>query len=425
LIVRKLGCIVIILLGLVGLGRIALMLPTRATHQDFAHYYLSSRLLREGASPYRLNLAPRHASYGFNADDLIDHTGNPPTLVWLFSPLAALDPWPAFLIWAGVQALSLMALLWGVWSLLRDRLSRETGIVLAALTCLSAPVYYHFYYAQVQLLLAALVLAAYGLHRAGRQHSAVAVITLAGMLKLYPLALMPWFVWRASASPRGRVWYALEAVLIAAGVVALTGPHQWLDFVQYGMPAINAYVMNRTSNYSIASCIANLAMAAGITAHPTAALWLHVGTLAGLAVIGLTYAVVAWSRGDPELQFALLSTAMVVGSPMAWTHYLVLLIAPLTLGCLVLWPYISRTMRALLIALLVLLVNVGAEGLLFGRSVMLNVVIGYLPLYAMLGVISVFGYAMLANRQAAVVGMVNAWRAFAPSSPHTPIAGLD
>jgi hypothetical protein len=395
---RTVRIILITLAALMGLLRIGLMLPSRVTHQDFAHYYLSSRLLWQGASPYRSELGLLHASHGFSEADVVNHTANPPTLVWLFAPLTALRPWPAFLTWTGIQALSLLALLWGVRRLLGDRLPPEMWLLLAALTWISEPVYAHFQCGQVQLLLAGLILAAYGLQRAGRQHSAVAIITLTGLLKLFPLALMPWFLWRASSSPWGRAWYALEAVLIAAGVVALTGPQQWRDFAAYGMPMVKAYLVNHPFNYSVTSAVGTVASAAGWTATPEAlALWLRLGTLAGFAMIGLAYAVVARSRAEPELQFALLSTAMVVGSPTAWGHYLVLLLAPLALGGAVLWPRASVMGRGSLIGLGLLLMNAGAELLWSGRSVWLNVFLHYVPLYALLGLIA---YLITAGQRA-------------------------
>ena len=47
-------------LALLGFGRIARDLPSRADGNDFAHYYISSRLLLAGADLYSTPLQPEY-----------------------------------------------------------------------------------------------------------------------------------------------------------------------------------------------------------------------------------------------------------------------------------------------------------------------------------------------------------------------------
>jgi alpha-1,2-mannosyltransferase len=384
--VRTARSLVLGLLVLLGLARIAVLLPYQVKQQDFAHYYLSGRLWSEGVSPYPVELGTLHARYNFDMVDVIPHATNPPPLVWLFAPLTTLSPWAAYLVWVALQGLSLLALLWGVRCLLGDRLPVDAWLMLSALTWVSAPVYAHFRDGQVQLLLAALILAAYALQRRGWRHGAVALITLTGMLKLFPLALVPWFVWQASPRWRGRALYALEAVGLAAVIAALTGPHAWHEFATYGLPIIQAYLVDTPTNYSVTAWISAMARASGVPATPAAlAGWLRLGTLASVSGIVLAYAAGLRHRDEPELPFALLSIAMVVGSPTAWAHYLVLLIAPLTLMGAVVWPRLSVLGRGSLIGVGLLVMTVGAERLVSSPYAWLNILLWHLPLYALLG----------------------------------------
>jgi Glycosyltransferase family 87 len=384
--VRTARSLVLCLLVLLGIARIVVMLPDRVIHQDFAHYYLSSRLWSEGVSPYPVALGALHARYGFHQMDVIPHATNPPPLVWLFAPLTALSPWPAYLVWAGLQGLSLVVLLCGVRRLLGDRLPVDAWLMLSALTWVSEPVYTHFRDGQVQLLLAALILAAYALYCRGWHHGAVALITLTGTLKLFPLVLVPWFVWQASPRWRGRAWYALEAVGLVAVIIALTGLEAWRDFATYGLPIIHEYLVDHPTNYSVTAWVSAVARASGVPATPVSlAGWLRLGILAGISGIGVAYAVGLWHRDEPELPFALLSIAMVVGSPTAWAHYLVLLIAPLTLMGTVLWPRISALGRGSLIGVGLLVMTVGTERLVSSPYDWLNILLWHAPLYALLG----------------------------------------
>ena len=135
-------------------GTIAI-LPTRARENDFAHYYLSGRVLLEGGNPYRAAPGPLYRQYGFFRDDrtgvVVD--ANTPVMTWLFAGVAWLPPQPAFVVWVGFEVVCLAWILWLTCQQFRGRLTpRATRLVwLGAIA--SAPVYWHFYYSQVQLLL--------------------------------------------------------------------------------------------------------------------------------------------------------------------------------------------------------------------------------------------------------------------------------
>ena len=71
---------IVVLIG-VGIIRIVMSLPGQETKNDFAHFYISSRLWLQGEAVYRTDLEPQFAEYGFEYDPRIFKATNPPTLV--------------------------------------------------------------------------------------------------------------------------------------------------------------------------------------------------------------------------------------------------------------------------------------------------------------------------------------------------------
>lgn len=375
-----------LLLGLFLIGR---MLPARANQIDFSHYYVSSRLLLEGHNPYRLSLAELYRQHSFviEEDRAILRATNPPPLLCLFAPLAMLPPATAFALWVGVQALSLAAILGLTRQLLGQRLSGRGFLFLCAAAVCCAPVYWHFYYSQLQLLLAALVLGACVLQQRQRETAACLLVTAAGLLKLFPLLLLPWFVWGRDGNPRRRWQRLVAAGALVAGTVAATGPVLWRDFFQHGLAEVAGWTVNRQSNFSLPSFLMNLGYAAHDFAPPsaTAAAWWTAGLVAGAAAIAACYPWCWRNRADAEREFSLLTVAMLAGNPVTWGNYFVFLLYPLAALAtrLAARPTAGRVAW---FAAVVLLLNTQGEVAhpLWDRHLMLKVLVNYLPLYGLL-----------------------------------------
>jgi len=90
------GAALVAVLSLIRIGR---MLPGQVCELDFSHYYVSSRLLLDGQSPYAAPMAPLYEEYGFVFYKEIPTATNPPLLLWLFAPFALLPPPAAFGAW--------------------------------------------------------------------------------------------------------------------------------------------------------------------------------------------------------------------------------------------------------------------------------------------------------------------------------------
>ena len=369
--------------AVVGLWKIATVLPERAHANDFAHYYLGSRLVWTGHNPYATPLEPLYRQYGFVYETDIPVATNPPVLLWAFGLLAWLNPSQAYAGWVLVQAVSLAGLLWLVREEFGDRLSARGWWWLCAGVTASTPVYLHFYYAQVQLPLAVLVLAAYRWQNRGQHLRACMAIVVAGLLKLYPLLWLPWVI--AVAPARRRAGLAgIAAVLLVAGVTA-SGLTLWREFFEWALPGIAACSLGNPV-LNVPSLLLNLAAAArgfAVSAEFVRG-WLTIGAGIGLGIIAGAYAL-GWRGKDREIQFSQLIVAVLAGTVAAQGNYFVFLAFPVAVAGVraFRWPP-TRFSVGLFLALLLLNCPTNLTGEFLERHLLLKVVVNYLPLYGLL-----------------------------------------
>jgi hypothetical protein len=376
----RLWDLVALIIAVAGLAQLAFLLPGRAVENDFADHYAGSRLLLEDHNPYTTPLAPEYQ---------------------LLAPVAT---WPvrvAFWVWTAVQAISLAAVLWMTRRLVGERLPPRAWRWIGAVTLASPAVFWHFFFGQTQLLLAALLLAAYARQRGGRPLEACVWVCLAGLLKLFPLALLPWFVYRADNEWRGRVRAgALAGVVLAIGVT-VTGIGLWLDFVRYPSHILSGWAMGPTFfNFSISSLVTALAKETGGT-HVSAKMvhaWWVAGAALGSTMLVLSYTVCFHDGGDPEAEFCLLTVMMLAGSVMAWGYYFVLLIFPVIVAVarLVQEPTLPKTLGMVLGLLSLNCLDAG-QWEWGGQAA--RVWFNYLPLAGLIGLALFFG-AELRQRKA-------------------------
>ncbi len=375
-------------IALVHVVWIAQLLPTRAFTYDFNHYYVSSRLLLEGRNPYRTPLAAESEKYGFVHAESITVATNPPLLLWLLTPLVMLPPRPAFWAWVAVQVVSLAAILWLTRRLLKGRLSQRGWRFLCAGVLASAPVFWHFAFAHVEMTLTAALLAAYAWHKDGHHARAGAVVLLVGMAKIYPLALLPWFVWRSGVSG----WHRLRntAVLLAgAGAIFLvTGPAMWTDFFRIAVPIIRWWSVGHAFNFTLPSFVINLGqvLQSGSASLEPNPLWWIAGASVGLAAVLAAYAFCIRVKEDEDLQFSMLCAATLAGGLTAWAYYFVLLIFPV--GWAVARLAASPSWRRTLVfsALLLAMNSDGPwDKSVWGGSSIGMILLNYVPLYGLCG----------------------------------------
>ncbi len=383
-----------------GIARLVMLLPQSAGRNDFAHYYVSSRALLEGENPYAVSLADRYQQFGFEFDERIPHATNPPPLLWLFAPLAALPPLAACLLWQFVQLAAMAAMLAMVWKLCRLRLRPEVMLAIAAAVVFSNPVYWHIYHSQVQMLLGAMIVGALALNLRGRHHAACTLIAAAGLIKLFPLVLLPWFLWQTDepvgAKLRRAAWVSAGCLLM----ISVTGPQLWGEFLHRGLDVVTSNAVNRTFNFGLPSLLGNLTHAwydfappesAGIASH-------RVGLLAGLGLIAAAYTVCLFGKQNRQQQFSLLTLAMLAGSATMWGHYLVMLVFPGVIAALSVRDT-KTLLPKMVVGAALLMIGMAGTGTppALAALPLLNVLLHYLPLLAVVTLGVVLSRSLLAD----------------------------
>jgi hypothetical protein len=373
--------------------RLAATLPTRWFDFDFNHFYVAGRLLLAGENPYTTSLGPLSRELGFVYAKNIPTAGYPPPFLWLFAGLANLEPRTAFAIWVALQAVSLGVILWITRRLVGGRLSPRGWRFVCAGAVMSQTVYSHFYFSQVQLMLAALVLAAYAWHRKGKNTAACLAITAAGAAKLYPFALLPWLIWRGGVFARTRVRLVVWSAALLTTIVLLTGPGMWADFLRFGTRVSVEEQIARNYHFSAPGMLINLGYAASNFAPSGAAAhgWWLLGVACGVGVIGMTYVVSLQYDRDPEAQFCLLTLAMLAVTLSTQGSYFVWLIFPVAVAVARVAANFSAS-RATCLALAIIAVNNLAplEGAFLDRHLYLKIALNNIPLYGLLILGSLF-----------------------------------
>ena len=382
----------------------SVVLPPRWNDYDFNHYYVSGRMLLNGQNPYTTSLEAVSHAFGFHFAADLPIATYPPLFLWMFAALAALPPKVPFAAWVALEIICLVIILWLIRRVLGERLPTRGWLFVVALTIISRPLSYNLYYSQPQLLLAALVLGGYAAHLTGRHGWACVAVSVAGMLKLYPFILLPWFIWSGSGGVRGRCRRLVGVLGLIVAVVAATGPGLWRDFFQYGMPAITVWEQaGRTFHFSLPALVTDLGYIHD-NFNPSAVArqcWWLAGTLTGFGVFVAAYRMCATSRPDPEAQFCLLCTAMLIGTVTVQGHYFVFLAFPLTVAAL---RIAARPTGGQVIYLILLLLAFNCvdppNSPFFERHVLLYLLAGNVPLYGLFA-LAIFFWLELRGHQAA------------------------
>jgi hypothetical protein len=310
---------------------VAAGLPRRATRWDFGPYYASALVLREGGNPYLTDLRPVGARVGveIGKNDRGTYT---PTFLTCFEPLTLMSPRRAFWTWF---AINLACLLAAIALLFRDAsagLGTRARIWLALAIIFYAPIQVHMNLGQNQfVILFALVLAIRWLE-AGRDAPAGFVLAAAALLRAYPLALGGYLLVR-------RRWAALSWMVagLAAGAIltiAMAGSETCYSFRIAVSFMTGRYFLDQPGNVALASIISRAFWNLGST-HPGSGFEFARAATSLAARLGLV-GVTALATLAPSAQqadrdrraYSLWIATMILLSPTAWLHYLVLLILP-------------------------------------------------------------------------------------------------
>jgi hypothetical protein len=220
---------VIVLAGLLYLT----VRQVRDASMDFLSYYVGASAIQQGKPLYTLETHDTvSASIGIRQ---VGRYLYPPTLALLMQPFLLVSPYVASLFWFFVNV---SLLLIGVGFLLRQSSLRDprlrAGLLL--LPVLFTPVLMTVYLGQINILIFMLIVLVWLAFVEGRRYTSGAVLALAVWIKLWPIILIAYFVWK-------REWKVVAGalvglVLIGALTSSLAGDGQTISFFTDKLPEI-------------------------------------------------------------------------------------------------------------------------------------------------------------------------------------------
>ncbi|MGI8773337.1 MAG: glycosyltransferase 87 family protein [Acidobacteriaceae bacterium] len=203
----------------------------RALNTDFPNYYLVARLTREGYSLNRIYdwvwLQRIKDHWGLD-QDLVGFAGLTPFSALPVLPLSFYSAIVAKRLWIVANILFLSGTV--------ESLSRVTSLGRRRIwiLCLLAisPLRTSFLYGQMHLLVLLLLALAYLFHRRGRPIACGACLSIAGVLKVYPLLFGAYFLWKGRRR-EVLAMFCSTLLLLGIGWACMGGPviHTYLTEV--------------------------------------------------------------------------------------------------------------------------------------------------------------------------------------------------
>ncbi len=307
---------------------------------DFTQDWLSARDALAGRPAYgSLPDALRRHFGAEPPEDFLPWNAHPPGSVLFALPFAHLEHHTAFFAWNLVTFPLFVVAVWvavaelGPW-----RGARAAGV--AAVVCVLGvtcyPLHQQVVLGQFNALLAFLLTVAWAADRRDRWALAGIAVGAAAAVKLFPAFLFVYLLaarrWRAAGVT------ALTALAISGIAVAALGTEAYRVYVRDVIPAVSAKYATQWNNISLGAFWLRVfdptaeSRVAAVTA--SSLLGKLFSTASRLVVVALV-AFAAWrarSTGERDRVFALAVVAMVLVSPIAWPHYLVMLVVPVGLA---------------------------------------------------------------------------------------------
>lgn len=319
---------VLLVLACVGVGIRFYRDGDRHNRQDFRRYYADAQLLAHGGDPWQAQLAQSATS--------LRQIAYPPAFYFTFSPLCRFRPRTAYWIWETLQFFCLVSAL--IITLHEVGAAASGNFVRSAFAFafLFPPLQNAIHWGQPTPLLLLLLVASWSCARGGREFTAGLLLGAASLLKIFPLVVGGYFLFR-------RRWKVLASGIsftlgISAFLFAFYGVQRNLEFI-----SISPVWLDRASNLSIIGNLHCLLAQTGGTGATTGPIMFALASLACISLLlcsGITTSRVLDDDAQVSvLCFSLWMLMAILLSPVAWDHYLVLLIPTyISLG----WQLLSK-----------------------------------------------------------------------------------
>jgi alpha-1,2-mannosyltransferase len=292
---------VVLLLALVAYVGMYVRWPSLADQVDLLVYRFGAARVVAGQDLYSIGL-----------------TGNPRTLLFDYTPFAALASLPLTFVTpltAKVLGLTVNVALVG-YVVRRGLLTLGTtsaaglwglGALLTALVCWLEPVRLSLQLGQVNLIILAVVVADL-LGPDGRRWAGVGIGIVAG-IKLTPALFIVYLV--LIAKRRAAIVAGLTfAATVAVGWLVLPADSSYF-WLHGGFDDVARITSDPVANTSLKGLFVRLHLGAGPTTLATVA----------LALVALAVAALAWRRGERVLGLAVVGMSSAALSPFSWSHH--------------------------------------------------------------------------------------------------------
>jgi alpha-1,2-mannosyltransferase len=287
----------------------ALGLAWHRRQLDIAVYLMGARHLFDGQLYLASLPAPPHLPFTY-----------PPFAALVFTPLTLLPMTAAQVVWSLVNVAALLLLLWLSVRAARPGLDRQRllgwSLILMTPAFFIEPVHLTFAFGQVNIVLAALILADLtgSLRLGGRTLPRGVLLGVAAAIKLTPLVFVPYLV-LTRQTRAGLV--ALGTFAGCSVATAATGPGvSWSYWTKYATDAKRVGGVFYISNQSVQAVVDRLDHRVVSTALTTA-------VSAVVLVAGIALARWAWQASSSFLGLLVCATTGLLVSPITWAHHMV------------------------------------------------------------------------------------------------------
>jgi hypothetical protein len=305
-------------------------LRDRVNRFDFSVHYSSALALRQNLDPYMIDLRRIGVPLGLEIWPLI-HSSATPFFLLCFEPLAHMAPRTAYWIWFGLNVAALVAALVLMLGRRDFGSDRRMAWVIAAFALMYPPLADHFAYAQAQIVILLMLVLMMRCLETRRFGVAGLILAMAAALRAFPFLFVIYFAvvrrWRAL------IWALLGLVIIGIVTVFMTGPAIVEGFVVTTISRAGENSTIHPYDVSLSAWVTRLFWYAfGYTLSPA----MNLVRLAAVAcaeatVLILALKATARARSDQdrdERAYMIWVVAAVMLSPVAWIHYMVLLLLP-------------------------------------------------------------------------------------------------
>ena len=320
---------------------------TEVVDSDFPQDYVSAREWIEGGDPYAPMAELTHKHLGPGSDTRLGYEAgqrnpHPPALIVVQTPLSRLDVSVARTTFMVAMLLTIFLAL--ALFMIEIGLNRLTASV-AAFGALALPIIgFEMRWGQINgLLLLTLVLGWRDLRR-GRDLRAGLWLGVATALKVFPWMLIIPLVRAKRMKAAG--WMLASAIGFTLAGVAAVGVDATRTFLKIAMPE-NVEIWGAAPHSISLVTLPFRLFAADRWLNPSVAVAPWVGWLGVLAVVACALAVWHTSTAVSRDPFWGAVPWIILGTPVAWAHYLVIVL-PLAILVVLRWRRVTQPLKAFL-----------------------------------------------------------------------------